>query len=526
MKLKRIIFMCLPMVLLLSCDTNITSKEKSEKGVRMLTEKYQPPIFMNDQRISKITEIAPEIHQILAEHALEKKIPGVAYGIVVDDSVLVASAIGMTHIGNKTPATINSAFRIASMTKSFTAMAILKLRDEGHLSLGDPVAEYIPEMENTRYLTTDSPDIDIENLLTMTAGFPEDNPWGDRQLAVSDADLMALVEDGISVSKPPSLAYEYSNTGYAMLGHIITKVSGIPYQEYINKNILLPLGMDHTYWEYSDIPEGELVHGYRWEDEQWKDEPILHDGAYGSMGGLITSITDFSKYVRFHLSAWPARSGEDHGPIKRSSLREMHNPQFSFLNSWNTDWNDEACASRIGYGYGLGISQDCKRIIRVSHGGALPGYGSNYVFYPEYGIGIMAFGNRTYTRPIPYDAIEKLLFETQGIQPRSLPISDILAERKNEMANIILSWDGNLDQGIFADNLFMDTSKDKRTNEIQGILDKAGALGEVLEINPRNQLRGDFRIQAEKGSIRIFFTLTPQKEPKIQQLDFSFEPND
>ncbi|MCB9347525.1 MAG: serine hydrolase [Lewinellaceae bacterium] len=76
----------------------------------------------------------------------------------------------------------------------------------------------------------------------------------------------------------PSVQFEYSNLGYALLGNIVSRVAGMPYQDYIRQNILLPLGMEHTYWEYADVPEGQLVSGYRWEDEQWKDEPMLHDG--------------------------------------------------------------------------------------------------------------------------------------------------------------------------------------------------------------------------------------------------------
>ncbi len=140
-----------------------------------------------------IKSIAPQIHAMITEHAKERNIPGVAYGIVVDTNLVVASATGLLDISKELPATTSSAFRIASMSKSFTAMAIMKLRDEGKLSLSDPVAKYIPEMGGLEYLTADSPDIDIENLMTMTAGFPEDNPWGDRQLDESDQMLINLV---------------------------------------------------------------------------------------------------------------------------------------------------------------------------------------------------------------------------------------------------------------------------------------------------------------------------------------------
>jgi hypothetical protein len=166
---------------------------------------------------------------------------------------------------------------------------------------------------------------------------------------------------------------------------------------------------------------------------------------------------------------------------------------------------------------------DCKRIKRISHGGALPGFGSNYAFFPEYGIGIMAFGNLTYTTPIPYDEIEKILFEKLDLKPRQLSLSTILEQRKGEIASLIKTRDVNLDKKIFAQNFFLDKSKERRLLEIQEVLDKAGTIKNIQKLSPRNQLRGDFKIQCENGEIIIFFTLTPEKIPTVQKLEVSFK---
>lgn len=125
-----------------------------------------------DNREQKIKEVAPEIHQLFEDYKINKNIPGLAYGIIVDGQSVIDSAIGSINLDKNLLASSQSAFRIASMSKSFTAMAILKLRDEGKLSLKDPVADYVPEAAKLEYLTTDALIIDIENLLTMTAGFP------------------------------------------------------------------------------------------------------------------------------------------------------------------------------------------------------------------------------------------------------------------------------------------------------------------------------------------------------------------
>ncbi len=512
------------LIVIISCNPQPSADQKADDIFRSISDSYKPRVFVNDNRAEQIKEIAPEMHKLIEEHAKARNIPGIAYGIVVDNKLVVASATGLISLEKKLPATTKSCFRIASMTKSFTAMAIMKLRDEGRLSLGDPVANYIPEMADLEYLTSDAPAICIENLLTMSAGFPEDNPWGDRQLDEPDQMLIDLFDEGISFSSPTSYQFEYSNTGYALLGYIISRVSGKPYQDYIRETILQPLGMDHTYWEYDSVPEDHLAIGYRREDEQWKLEPMLHDGSYGAMGGLITTIEDFSKYVSFHLSAWPPRSGSDNGPVKRSTLREMHTPQYSSLYAGATDLNDNPCPIISGYGYGLGIAENCNGTKWISHGGALPGFGSSYVFFPDYGVGIMAFGNLTYTTPWPLTEIRKLLFETIDLQPRKLPVSDILLERQEQVSQLIQSWDTDLEAKILAENFYLDKSREHRMAEVKEVLDKAGAIESMEKIEPYNQLRGSFKLITEKGTLDIFFTLTPEKDPKVQYLNVSFEP--
>ncbi len=520
-----LLYICFAAILF-SCNPKQSTEPKAESSSRSVSDSYKAPVFTNDDRIEKIKKIETEIQKLIIEHAKSNNIPGIAYGIVVDNELVLASATGQINLEKKLPATIKSSFRIASMTKSFTAMAIMKLRDEGKLSLSDQVSKYIPEMSTLEYLTKDAPIIDIENLLTMTAGFPEDNPWGDRQLNESDQMLIDLISEGVSFSNSPSFKFEYSNTGYALLGHIVSRISGIPFQTYIKINILQPLGMEQTYWEYDSVPEEQLTLGYRWEDEQWKLEPMLHDGAYGAMGGLITSIEDFSKYVGFHLSAWPPRSDEDSGPVKRSTLREMQTPHLSKLYANATDFNGDPCAVISGYGYGLGIATYCNNIKLVSHGGALPGFGSNYVFFPEYGVGIMAFCNLTYTNAYPFKDIGKLLFETIDLQPRQLPVSDILVERKEQIAQLIQAWDTELEAKILAENFYLDKSREYRMKEIQEVFVKAGVIRSMDEVEPLNQLRGNFKLQCENGIVNIYFTLTPEKDPKVQQLDVSFQANE
>ena len=180
------------------------------------------------------------LYRVFAE---ENHFPGIAYGIIIDTMIVHTGVSGFSNLADSTAVSTSTAFRAASMTKSFTALAILRLRDEGKLNLDDPVHKYLPELDHLQYLTADAPVLTIRHLLTHTGGFPQDDPWADRQLETTEEELSAIITDGVSMSNTPGITYEYSNLGYTLLGKVIGAVTGEPYQSYIAAHIFRPLGM-------------------------------------------------------------------------------------------------------------------------------------------------------------------------------------------------------------------------------------------------------------------------------------------
>ena len=511
-----------------SCKQN---KQASKIAAVQYDSLYQPAVFTDGDRMEKIKQAFSVIDKIYKEYADSNHLPGIAFGIVVDGKLVYTGNQGYTDIEKKIPVTSSSLFRIASMSKSFTAMAILKLRDEGKLNLDDPAYLYIPELKNLKYPTADAPHITIRHLLTHGAGFPEDNPWGDRQLADNDKDLMEFIGKQISFSNPPGIAYEYSNLGFALLGKIVTKVSGMRYQDYIKKNIWEPLGMKTTTYEYGDVAADKLAHGYRWLNEKWNEETLLHDtpdGSWGSMGAMISSIDEFANYMAFHLSAWPPGNAKDDGPIKRSSVREMHHPwRVNGFNPAYTFPNGKICAVTTAYCYGLGWMKDCDGKVYIAHSGGLPGFGSQWRIMPDYGIGVVAFANRTYA-PMGFVNLKVLdtLIKIAGLKPMQLPSSKILEQRKNELIKILPDWNNAEQSGIFAENFFPDYPIDTLKKYAKDLYAKAGKIISIKEVKPDNQLRGSFIIEGEKTSIEIYFTLSPENPPLIQEYHIKELPKD
>jgi CubicO group peptidase (beta-lactamase class C family) len=487
----------------------------------MAASKYRPPTFTDADRVAKIQAAFPLIEKLYKSFADKNDLPSVVFGLVVDGKLVFSGSQGFSNISSKTAANTKSAFRIASMTKSLTAMAIIKLRDEAKLRLDDPVHTYIPEIAKVSTLTSDAPVLTIRHLLIHAGGFPQDDPWGDRQLADTDDELLKLISNGLSYSNVPGLTYEYSNLGYTMLGQIISKVSGRPFGQYITEKILKPLGMNETYWEYEKVPGGKLAMGYRWLNNKWNAQPLLHHGAFGAMGGLITSIEDFTKYMAYHMQAWPPDNVDDTKIIKNSSVREMHHPwNFASLDASYTYSSGRACPMVTAYAYGLRWTKDCEGRVSVGHAGGLPGFGSHWMILPEYGVGVVSFSNLTYApmRVINTTILDTLVALSQ-IKPRALPPSAILRQRQNELVKFLPEWDNASASKIFADNFFLDYPIDSLRKSAKAFFAEAGKISQIGEVIPQNQLRGTFILYGEKKNISVYFTLSPQLPALIQTFD-------
>jgi CubicO group peptidase (beta-lactamase class C family) len=479
---------------------------------------YTLPFFKDSTRLEKVNRTKAVIDALYRQQAEKNHFPGMVYGVMVDGKLAYTGSYGYINIEKKIPANVTSAFRIASMSKSFTAMAILQLRDAGKLNLDDAAWKYIPEMKNIKYLTSDAPVITIRHLLTHAAGFPEDNPWGDRQLEDLDKDLLQTIAK-VSFSNVPGIAYEYSNLGFALLGKIITNVTKMPYQQYITAHIFRPLGMTHTYYEFAKVPDSLLAHGYRWENNNWKEEALLHDGSYGAMGGIITTMEDFARYMQLQLSAWPARNGTENKILKRSSLREMQKASnFSSLNARFRFSSGRSCTTTSAYAYGLRWMEDCDNRIFVGHTGGLPGFGSNWTIMPDYGIGVVCFGNVTYAPTATFNlSILDTLVSLAGLQKKMIPPSAILEQRKKELLQLLPNWNNAQNAKIFAENFFADHSLNELKQESIALYNKAGNITTFESLQPENNLRGSFILHGEKANLRVSFTLTPENPALIQE---------
>ena len=482
-----------------------------------------PPAFDLPDRAERLARTIPAVDSVMRAFMQRSRVPGIAYGIIVDGKLWHVAAHGLREVPTGARVDTSSVFRIASMTKSFTALAILQLRDAGRLSLDDPAEKYVPQLKGLRYPTSDAPRITVRHLLTHSAGFPEDNPWGDQQLAASDEDLSRMIREGIPFSNAPGIAYEYSNFGFAILGRIVVNVSGMPYARYVRDRVLRPLGMSSTTLEARDVPANRLAHGYRLQDGQWLEEPPLPDGSFGAMGGMLTSSADLSRWVGLMLSAWPPRDGAESPVLKRSSLREMQQLWRNAGATVSRTANGFALNSG-GYAYGLRVSQNCLFNHIVAHSGGLPGFGSQMRWLPEYGVGLIALGNLTYTSwGTPLDAAFEVLAKSGGLVPRTVRPSPVLTAMRDQVTRLVTTgWNTALGDSIAAMNLYKDESAPRRAAHIQRLVTAAG--GACRADGPmwaENALRGEWKVACATGALRVRITLAPTTPARVQQFDVS-----
>ena len=461
-----------------------------------------------------------EIDRVMESYRLDAHIPGMVWGIVQDGKVIHVKAEGVQDIETRRPVTSETLFRIASMTKAFTALSVLKLRDEGKIALDAPVETYVPEVAGWKYPTEDSPKIRVRELLTHTAGFVTDDPWGDRQTPMPEEDFTRLLRGGVLFTRAPATAMEYSNLGYALLGRIITNVSGQPYKDFIQQLLLTPLHMTSTGFDVTAAPAERRALGYRWEDNGWKLEPTMAHGAFGAMGGIQTSANDYAKWIAYLLSAWPPRDGTDHGPVRRSSVRELaQGANFPSLRVRPGASGADSCREAANYAMGFYVATDCELGMTLNHGGGYPGYGSHVLLLPDYATGIFALANRTYAGPrAPVFDAAVTLQRAGYLKPRTSQPSSALTGAYASATKIFTAGSVMAAGDVLAMNFLMDRDADHWARYLADLKNDVGTCDTATPMTTTGALSGEFTWRCERGRVKGQLLLAPTPAPRIQSL--------
>ena len=462
------------------------------------------PYAMNEI-VNSVTIAA--VDAIFDDYFQQGRSPGLIYAIAQGDQILHWKAMG-DAILDEAPTQRITPFRVASITKSFTAMAILQLRDQGLLDLDKSFLTYIPELFAQQIEVFE---ITVRQLLTMSAGFPTDDSWADRVESFTDDEFNQALDLGFRFNSRPGARFEYSNLGYALLGRIIANISKKSYVNYVTTEIIQMIGLTSTTFDFESAPN--LAKGYA-KFDTWIEEPHQHSGAFSPIGGVITTIDDLVLWSAYLSSAFDPDALEM-GPLKKSSRREMQKIHQIIIKSTANESENEASVE--GYGFGLVVEHPDQFGRIISHSGGYPGFGAHMQWHADSGICIVAFANGRYSSPVKA-VIPALQLLIKEVQHRNSEISAELTVIHARIHELLLAWNDSTADQLFAVNMDLDYPREYRKNQIA----KVGALTgvfKIIESLSSSHLR--WREEAELGTLEIEIRLAPLRPTQVQTLNIT-----
>lgn len=310
-----------------------------------------------------LQDLIPEIERLAQTKVAEHRLPGMALGIVRDQDLAWFGGFGAADLDSGEKPTESTIARVASVTKTFTTTAIMRLRDEGRLTLEDPLARHVPEFATARAVRGDIEGVTLRRLLTHRSGLVTESPtraWSDLDFPSREEVLAKLPETGIVI--PQDSAFKYSNLAFGLLGEVVHRVTGTPYTEYVLANIIQPLGLTSTVFDLSDELRPRFFTGYN--PSPWQDRPerapYAHLKGISAGGQLHSTVSDLAKWISFQFRG-------DARVLRSQTLEEIRQPQYV-----EPDWSAGQClgwrATRIG------------DHVHHNHGGGIHGFGTQVWF--------------------------------------------------------------------------------------------------------------------------------------------------
>lgn len=363
----------------------------------------------------EISAIRDDLAPLIGSAQEKYRVPGISLVLVRGDRVLWSEGFGFADLLQKSPATPDTIYRAGSLAKPFTAMAVMQLAEEDAVDIDQPLNGYLSEFSiRSRFDTTAEP-ITVRSVLCHHSGLPTDMNKGMWTQEPYTEVAKRLQEEYAAF--PPNLVFSYSNVGYTLLGHLVEKVSEVPFADYMEQRIFRPLGMNKSGMGPRPSMEGRISKGYRNGEEQ-DLLPIRDLPAHA----LYTSASDLGGFMRRILSQGGAAGGRI---LSRESFEEMFEPQNG----------DVPLDFDIVNGLGWFLEEDTVpgggRVVR--HGGTTLAFSSELVLLPEKGLGVAVLANGDGSRSIVSRLAEEILSRVLDAIPRPLSAGLFLEQIERDM---------------------------------------------------------------------------------------------
>ena len=469
---------------------------------------------------AKITALAPQLDAFLHQRFSASGATGMVAGIVLQGELVYEHSFGTLGPTNPAPVSGDTIFRIASLSKSFTALGVLQLRDAGKLQLDQPITAYLPEVPSP---AGDAAPVTVRQLLTHVAGLPWDDLWGAVSFGFREPDMDEFLRAGVSFAREPGSAFEYSNVGYALLGRLIARVSRRRFEEYMAEHILLPLGMRSTRWRADAVPVERLAVGDWGGDPPLGEVPRQRDGVFAPAGGMYTSLHDYARYLAFQLSAYPARPAAEQGPVRRSTVRETHRPQQAALRVEQpiAERSDDGVSLHVShYGFGWFNEMTCDYRERVEHGGWEPGYIAGVIMFPAQRVAVVTMAT---SNPVGSAEGMLALLGDAGALPTPIepePAAE-LSEARHAVSQLLNGWDDATAQRVFDPRCAYYPWFARVRAAFPKLAREHGRCEPDGELRTGSRLQGSWNMRCERGAVQLSVELTPTAQPRIALLRFT-----
>lgn len=440
---------------------------------------------------------------------LGQRSPAQAWGVFEGDRLVHVRAGGGAV---RLPA--QTAFRIASCTKSFTAASALLLEADGLLDLDEPLASAL-DVPLRLIGDVGGAAPTVRDALAMRAGLPTDDPWADRQESLDDETFARMLGDGIRMMWPAGGRYEYSNLGYAIVGRIIGLRAGMPYRRVVETRLLEPLGLTGTGFDSTVPAEGGAIPGYRCAPSGWERLAFSGPGAFSPIGGLFSTVEDLARWCGVL-----AQAGELAGLLPAELTERMQAPETPVAGDPGGDgpW--------LAYGLGLVVRADSSGRRFVAHSGGYPGFSSFMTWEARSGVGAVAFENATYAGATgavraAMDAAFASEAPDEPVTPDAEPWPEtvLAAERlRAELAEAMLPDDDRFDSCVGRDKPF-----EWRRAELDELIEAVGGVDELGPLTHRTPAHAAWTLRGPAGAIRCGILMTPLADIRVQRLDITLD---
>lgn len=344
----------------------------------------------------KVKDAAALLDLWVREQLDYQEIPGVAIGVVHAGDLVWTQAYGAADLATNAALTTRTPFRLGSVSKVFTASAILKLQEQGKLRLDDPVLKHLPWFRpQNPFAEVPLERITIEHLLTHTSGLPREGAFSywTTHTFPSREELQASLPTQ-KLFSPPGTTYRYSNLGVAILGQVVEAAAKMPYAAYLKQAILDPLGMSSTTAAPDAGTIAALAKGYQRKPATGdrRSRPLMdyyETGTFAPMGGVVSTLEDMTRFLGLQLTADPkgaARSTDPARPLSPQTLAEMHRARFVYPSFTG------------GRGLGFAVSRRDERNY-VTHAGWIGGHRADLVVDPARRLAVVALTNADDANP-------------------------------------------------------------------------------------------------------------------------------